>query len=227
MKTFVSRILIAFCLFCTSHFSNAQLPGIFNYGNDGHIYFFLTNNSNNHVPVRVTAQNRQKGEQRTAEAKILPGNVFYFGPNYGWIWEQGETMTVTYGNGQSYNWACPATDPAAQNSSNGGRQDMSNHPYKCEFCNGKGTDIMGGVCAICGGRGWAKMSGTGGGGRSETNGYSCGTCRGTGKCISCHGLGTHSKGYGVGQMNCGQCAGKLSNGRGDGRCRYCNGTGRR
>lgn len=229
MKTLVLRLMLVVSLTTISLTSLAQLKGQFNYGRDGHIYFNLTNHTNYQVPITFTAQNNRKRESKTDRITILPGNVFFFGPNFGWAWEQGEIMTVTYANGQSYSWTCPATDSAVQNNSQGGRQDMSNHPYKCEFCNGKGVDFMGGVCSICGGRGWAKMSSTGGGGTSGGGGknYGCGTCKGTGKCISCRGLGTHSKGYGVGQMVCSQCAGILSNGKGDGRCRYCNGTGRR
>lgn len=205
MKTSVFRLLIILSLSILSLTTFAQLRGGFNYGQDGHIYFYLTNNLNQQVPISAIAQNTVKRESRTANGIILPGNVFFFGPNYGWAWEKGETMTITYANGQSYSWVCPTTDSATQSNQRGTNNNrgnnMANHPYKCEFCNGKGVDFMGGICSICGGAGWAKMSGNGGGTQNIRQ------PRNPNACPTCGGKGQIKKGYGVGYITCSRCKG--------------------
>lgn len=113
----MKRFLITFFAFLVSFVSLAQLNGYFNYGQDGHVYFYLTNNTRFNVPVSVFAHNARNNQSRSDRVTILAGNTFFFGLNYNWAWEQGETMTVTYSNGQSYTWACPESDMVHRNNS--------------------------------------------------------------------------------------------------------------
>lgn len=109
-KIFLSLFLLIFSL--NSH---GQLSGQFAYGNDGHIYFYLTNSSVYQIPVTWGAYNFQRNEQRQGQGVMMPNNTFIFGPNYGWTWLRGERFAVTYSNGQTQYWECPNSDPAVGN----------------------------------------------------------------------------------------------------------------
>lgn len=115
----MKRFIFFTTLLLFSIIAFAQVNGTFNYGQDGHVYFYLVNNTRFHVPVTVIARNAQKNQSRRDQVTVWSGNTFFFGPNYNWAWEKGETMTVIDGNGQSANWVCPYTDPDVINMNGG------------------------------------------------------------------------------------------------------------
>lgn len=148
MKRIHLRFLLTlgFIFICSMSF--AQLNGQFNYGQDGHVYFYLTNNTRYNIPVTVFAHNARNNQSRSENVTIMAGNVFFFGLNYNWAWEQGETMTITYANGQSYTWMCPVSDMANQqnsgynnqnNYSNNQNYRKSNNNYKLSNIPAMGT----------------------------------------------------------------------------------------
>lgn len=173
----MKRIFFLITLMLFSIIVFAQVNGSFNYGQDGHVYFYLANNSRYHVPVTVIASNAQKNQSCRDQTTIWSGNTFFFGQNYNWFWEQGETMTVIYNNGQSDKWVCPYTDPYVMNM-NGGYSNNNgyNQPQtgnngnssqqvvkcyachgsrRCQACNGSGTQYVYGtirICPLCQGR---------------------------------------------------------------------------
>lgn len=110
----MKRILLTFFSALVWTVSFAQMTGQFNYGQDGHVYFYLTNNTRYNIPVSVFAHNARNNQSRSDRVTVMAGNTFYFGLNYNWAWERGETMTVTYANGQSNSWVCPQSDVVHQ-----------------------------------------------------------------------------------------------------------------
>ena len=95
-----------------------QLQGRFNYGQDGRIYFYLSNPTNYQIPVFWGAYNQIKNQQIQNQGIMSPGGTFIFGPNTNWTWEKGEKFAVTYSNDQTAYWICPETDPIVRNRSN-------------------------------------------------------------------------------------------------------------
>lgn len=112
MKKAVFSILLFFICICTY----AQLQGSFSYGQDGHIYFYLTNPTGYQIPVVWGVYNFSKNEQLQFRGVMNPGGTFVYGPNENWVWEKGERFAVTYSNGYTEFWTCPETDPALRNS---------------------------------------------------------------------------------------------------------------
>lgn len=88
--------------------ANAQLNGQFIIGQDGHIYFQAFNTTGYSFPVAITATS----SDRTNSETITVGHGFILGPTtpWRWYWKTGDRITVTYPNGQSVYWQCPATD---------------------------------------------------------------------------------------------------------------------
>lgn len=104
------RFLLSLGLYLISLVSYAQLNGLFNYAQDGHIYFFLTNTSRYPMTVNVAVQNFQTNESKADVITIRGMEQLAFGPNINWFWLQGEIFIVTYMNGQSVYWTCPQND---------------------------------------------------------------------------------------------------------------------
>lgn len=115
MKNRIRRGFLTLAMLLIAHVSFAQLNGAFNYAQDGHIYFYLTNTLRYPITVNVAVRNFQTNEARADRITILNGRQFVFGPNAGWGWMQGEVFIVTYDNGRSVSWTCPQTDPAMAN----------------------------------------------------------------------------------------------------------------
>lgn len=173
----MKRFILFITLLVFSFIAFAQVNGSFNYGQDGHVYFYLVNNTRFHVPVTVIARNAQKNQSRRDQVTVWSGNTFFFGPNYNWAWEKGETMTVIDGNGQSANWVCPYTDPdvlnmdsghSSTNGYNGNYSQQSIQCYachgsgRCQACNGSGTQYAYGMiraCSLCQGKGYCTQCG--------------------------------------------------------------------
>ena len=95
-----------------------QLQGSFSYGQDGHIYFTLSNPTGYQIPVVWGVYNFDKQQQRQNQGVMNPYDTFVYGPNMNWVWEKGERFAVTYTNGKTNYWTCPETDPAVRNSRN-------------------------------------------------------------------------------------------------------------
>lgn len=191
MKSLYSLIL--FLLFSLSSF--AQINGMFNYGQDGHVYFYLANNTSFHVPVSIIVKNTQKNQSRRENLTIWSGNTFFFGPNYNWSWEKGETITVIYNNGQSSKWVCPYTDSDViymnnlnksqsnngyNNPQIGSRGNSSQQVIPCFACHGNG------LCQVCNGTGTQYAYGTI---------RVCPLCQGKGICTQCGGKGGTANPY--------------------------------
>ncbi len=114
MKHLISFL---FCLISIS--SYGQLQGKFIYGQDGHVYFCLTNPTGYAIPVVWSVNNFKKNEQRLNQGYMPPHKTFTYGPNAQWVWEKEECFAITYvTNGQTVSWTCPVTDPALRNRSN-------------------------------------------------------------------------------------------------------------
>lgn len=110
MKNKCFKIILTLGLFMVSLGTYAQLNGMFNYAQDGHIYFFLSNATRFPITVNVAVRNNQTSESRTDRITIRRNEQFVFGPNANWMWKQGEVFIVTYQNGQSVYWTCPQND---------------------------------------------------------------------------------------------------------------------
>ncbi len=106
-KAFIFLVLFACC-----QYSRAQLQGVFNYGQDGHIYFVLSNPTAYPIPVIWGVKNFETKESRQTPGVMPPFGTFYYGPNANWVWMKGEIFAVTYSNGQFQYWTCPETDPS-------------------------------------------------------------------------------------------------------------------
>jgi len=114
----MKKMLFMF-LFVIAHLNSyGQLQGTFNYAQDGHIYFFLSNPTGYQVPVVWGVYNFDKNEQRQNQGVMAPYSTFTYGPNANWVWEKNERFAVTYANGQTVYWTCPETDPAIRNRKN-------------------------------------------------------------------------------------------------------------
>ena len=109
----MKRIVVA-ALCLLSLYSFAQLQGSFQYGQDGHIYFYLHNPTPYSISVNWGVNNSQTGESRQNFGVMSPNGTFIYGPNNRWIWMENETFTVTYSNGESVYWTCPQTDPTVK-----------------------------------------------------------------------------------------------------------------
>lgn len=128
-------LLIFFCVISLTSF--AQLQGSFKYAQDGHIYFYLQNPTYYPIQVIWGAFNFDKNQNRQSQGVMAPGGTFIFGPNCGWIWEEGECFGVTYTNGEIESWRCPATDPAARgNTSFKGGSDWIAVTVRVSGCDG-------------------------------------------------------------------------------------------
>ncbi len=105
-------IILACLISFISLYSHGQLQGAFNYAQDGHIYFYLSNPTAYQIQVVWGVYNFSKNEQRQNQGVMAPYSQFVYGPNANWVWEKGERFAVTYPNGQTAYWTCPETDPA-------------------------------------------------------------------------------------------------------------------
>lgn len=126
----MKRYLISFISLLVCVMSFAQLNAQFDYGQDGHVYFYFMNSTQFHIPLTIIARNAQKNQSYKDKVTIWSGNTFIFGPNLNWLWEKGESMTVIDASGQSYNWVCPYTDPYVLNANRGysSYNNGYNHP---------------------------------------------------------------------------------------------------
>ena len=98
--------------------SYGQLRGSFSYGQDGHIYFTLSNPTGYQIPVAWGVYNLDKQQQRQNQGVMNPYDTFVYGPNMNWVWEKGERFAVTYTNGKTDFWTCQETDTAVRNNRN-------------------------------------------------------------------------------------------------------------
>lgn len=114
----MKKLIIVTLLLIMSVCTHAQLTGSFSYGQDGHIYFTLTNPTAYQIPVTWGVSNFQTGEKRVNQGAMAPYSNFVYGPNAGWIWMKDEIFMVTYSNGQSQHWTCPQNDPSVGKSNN-------------------------------------------------------------------------------------------------------------
>ena len=125
---FVMFSLVSLCAY-------GQLQGTFNYAQDGHIYFYLSNPTGYQIPVVWGVYNFDKNQQRQNQGSMAPYSTFVYGPNFNWVWEKGERFAVTYANGQTVYWTCPETDPAIRNRSNPSFRSnliaVSKNVFKC------------------------------------------------------------------------------------------------
>lgn len=112
MKTMV----LSFLLSLSGLSSMAQLQGSFNYAQDGHVYFYLSNPTGYQIPVVWGVYNMEKNQFRQTQGVMPPYSTFTFGPNFNWIWEKGEQFAVTYANGQTVLWTCPVTEQTIRSS---------------------------------------------------------------------------------------------------------------
>lgn len=112
-RFFLSIQLVLMCVL-----SYGQLQGSFQYAQDGHLYFYLSNPTGYQIPITWGVYNDVKKEQRVTQGVMGPYFTFTYGPNANWLWEKGERFCVTYSNGQTVYWTCPSTDPALKRSGN-------------------------------------------------------------------------------------------------------------
>lgn len=140
MKRFF--IILFFAVFA-GHDADAQLSGQFYTAQDGHVYFQAQNVAGYNFQVGITATS----SDRTNSEIINVGQGFYLGPTtpWRWYWKKGDTITVTYPNGQSVYWVCPMTD-----------QSYGNISFRGKRCNGSvGCDCPG-FEPITDGKEWQK-----------------------------------------------------------------------
>lgn len=167
----MKKIIIISCLLFISISTFAQLNGSFNLGNDGRIYFYLQNPSQKAVKISYFANNVAKQDSRYGKDIVLPNHIWVFGPNVGWVWEQGEIMTITLANGQSCQWVCPQSD-------NGGYQNQYGYDYG-------GYNYYGDSGNYGGSNNSGSSSGSGRSSKPKPSLRRCPHCRGTG-IYECH-----------------------------------------
>ena len=76
--------------------AKAQLQGKFDFGQDGHVYFILTNATGYQIPVVYGVTDSNSNLQTQNYGTMAPYSTFVFGPNYNWKWMKGEKFIVTY-----------------------------------------------------------------------------------------------------------------------------------
>lgn len=140
LHTKMKRKLVLFLCYFAYICSYGQLQGSFNYAQDGHIYFYLSNPTGYQIPVTWGVYNFRKNEQRVNQGVMTPYSTFTYGPNMNWIWEKDERFVVTYANGQTVYWTCPETDPILRNRSNisfgSGSRDWNSVSVTVSKCKG-------------------------------------------------------------------------------------------
>lgn len=102
--------LMMIAVVCIGLSANAQLNGQFITGQVGHVYFRAFNTTGYAFPVSITATSSDRSNSET----VTVGQGFVLGPTtpWKWYWKSGDRITVTYPNGQSVYWQCPANDCA-------------------------------------------------------------------------------------------------------------------
>lgn len=128
-----------FSIFCLC--SYGQLRGSFNYGQDNHIYFYLSNPTAYSYNVFWGVYNYSKYQSKNDFLTMTPNSTYAFGPNIGWTWLQGEKFALTV-NGQTTTWTCPQSDPSVQsNPSFGGSGDWIPVSVNVSKCKGSGGSL--------------------------------------------------------------------------------------
>lgn len=110
----MKKIFLSLLLCLVSLFSYGQLQGKFDYGQDGHIYFILTNPTGYQIPVIWGVANIQTNEVRNTQGVMAPYSTFTYGPTQNWVWLKGEIFMITYQNGQQQYWTCPQNDTSVK-----------------------------------------------------------------------------------------------------------------
>lgn len=110
----IRKIILTISLSITSICAIAQVNGSFQYMNDGHIYFVLTNPTYYDIYGMWSATNNTTNEQIGNSFILRAGSSSYFGPStIGWTWIKGEQFHIT-ANGENTSWACQITDPSVK-----------------------------------------------------------------------------------------------------------------
>ena len=106
----VTKSALTSILFLICNLTFAQITGVFQVAQDGHVYFYASNYTNYNFNVRIIAvsSNGNNSEDRY----VASGSGFYIGPTTPWklYWKSGDKVSVVYQNGQSQTWTCNQTD---------------------------------------------------------------------------------------------------------------------
>jgi hypothetical protein len=98
-------ILFIFILFLgiSVYSQNNYITGCFYINNNG-TYFMGTNQTQYALPIKITAVNETKNQQRFWTINLQPYSSFTINKDNGWIWEAYEKLYITFNNGQSIYW---------------------------------------------------------------------------------------------------------------------------
>jgi len=146
----MKKILLLLALGIISCKLSAQLTGQFGFGEDGHVYFYLSNPTYYQITVTWGAFNFEKNQSVSNQGVMNSGAIFVFGPNAGWTWEKGERFSITYSNGQTDYWNCPYTDPSVrENPAFRGRGKTGSCNTPSHNCTGYVDSNGDNLCDVC------------------------------------------------------------------------------